>query len=152
VGSRGTAIDEGVGYGGIRIGDPEATLQARWGLSPCRGPTGDELHIYGAIREADQAVELVMVRVDAGRIAAMTFLLAPHAGIARAIGFTTRAGIRAGMSAREVVQAYGPPEVTMDRIVLYVSHGVGFAHLNGRIVGIAIFAPGTRPDLSGMVY
>jgi hypothetical protein len=146
----GELIDDGVGYGGIRIGDAESALRAAWGPTSCgTGPQGTA-YLYGILRASDQAVDMVAVRVLAGRVVAMGFLPAPHAGVDRMIGLRTRQGVRVGMTLGDVERGYGPAPTRSVMSVRYDSRGVGFMQQESYVIGIVIFAPRTSPDLDGM--
>jgi hypothetical protein len=146
----GQVIDDGVGYGGIRIGDAESSLRAVWGPTPCgTGPQGTA-YMYAVMRVPDQAVDMVWVHVRGGRVAAMVFVPAPHSGEARMIPLRTRQGIHVGMTLADVERGYGPPAARSSASVRYGTRGLGFIHQGGYVMGLAIFAPGTSPDLEGM--
>jgi hypothetical protein len=146
----GDMIDDGVGYGGVRIGDAESALRAAWGPTVCgTGPQGTA-YMFAVIRTSDQAVDMVWVHVRAGRVASMLFVPAPHAGVDRMIGLRTRQGVRVGMTLADVERGYGPPDVRSFGSVRYGARGVGFIHQESHVMGLAIFAPGTSPDLEGM--
>ena len=146
----GELIDDGVGYGGIRIGDAESALRAAWGPTMCgTGPQGTA-YLYAVMRTSDQAVEMAAVHVLGGRVVAMAFLPAPHAGVDRMIGLRTRQGVRVGMTLADVERGYGPADAQSFAAVRYGSRGVGFIHRERYVMGIAIFAPGTSPDVERM--
>jgi hypothetical protein len=146
----GQVIDDGVGYGGIRIGDAESSLRAAWGPTPCgTGPQGTA-YMYAVMRMPDQAVDMVWVHVQGGRVAAMVFVPAPHAGKDRMIPLQTRQGIRVGTTLSDVERSYGRADTRTTASIRYGPRGVGFIHRGSHVIGIAIFAPGTSPDLEGM--
>lgn len=106
----GEVIDDGVGYGGIRIGDAESSLRAAWRPTVCgAGPQGTA-YMLAVMRTPDQAVDMVWVSVQAGRVAAMAFVPAPHAGEDRMIPLRTRQGVHVGMTLADVERGYGPPD------------------------------------------
>ena len=105
----GELIDDGVGYGGVRIGDAESAFRAAWGPTICgTGPQGTA-YLYAVMRSSDQAVEMAAVHVLAGHVVAMVFLPAPHAGVDRMIGLRTRQGVRVGMTLADVDAAMARP-------------------------------------------
>jgi hypothetical protein len=149
VGRFGEVIEEGAGYGSVRIGDSETTLLLQWGPTTCTDRPAGRDRAYGLWRGTDQAVEILFVRTRAGRVLWMGTMPAPHAGFARAIGVRTRAGVRLETPLGEVERIYGPPEATTRFFVLYRSRGVGFGRYHDQVGAIVIFAPGTTPDLDG---
>lgn len=102
------------------------------------------------MRTPDQAVDIVWVYVRAGRVAAMVFVPAPSGGEGRMIPLPTRQGVHVGMTLADVERGYGPPEARSFAAVRYGSRGVGFIQQESYVMGIAIFAPGTGPDLERM--
>jgi hypothetical protein len=113
------------------------------------GPQGTT-YLYAVMRKSDQAVEMVAAHVSGGRVVAMAFLPAPHAGLDRMIGLRTRQGVRVGMTLADVERGYGPADAQSFAAVRYGSRGVGFIHREKYVMGIAIFEPGTSPDLERM--
>ena len=112
----GLVIEEGVGYGGVRIGDSETTLLGQWGPTLCGDNPDGRDRMYAVWRAADQAIEVLFVRTQGGRVLWIGTMPAPHAGFARAIGVKTRAGVRLETPLSQVEQTYGPPEASTPAI------------------------------------
>jgi hypothetical protein len=144
----GDAIQDGVGYGGVRVGDPLTELVRRWGAEGC-SISASEL-TYGYLTGED---ELVGVRVKQGRVFMLVFGLPPHGGrhgVRRVPpSLTTSLGIELLGTLAEVRRAYGAPDVETRRTAIHTRRGIGFLgpfdKLDPRVLGVVVFAPGTPP-------
>ena len=138
------AITEGVGYGGLRLGDSGTQVAARWGQTDCT-PQGPRWSCaYAVVEDPNTTGELVAVLLEADRIVLFAVLPVPHA---RVVPLRTTAGIGVTATEDEVRRAYGPPEAEVREWILYPSRGVGFALTRHPVVKlIVVFPPGTPTE------
>ncbi len=152
----GMTIDEGVGYGGIRVGGTEADVQ-RQGGEPCDTQAGRPCLYFVSDDSPDG--ETLMLGIAFTRGAVEWISVSPvimghssHGSPPWPPAVRTRAGIGIGASLDDVRKAYGKPEtddehVSGERSWLYVSRGVGFVSVEDHVGMILVFKPGTRPNL-----
>lgn len=134
----GNAIEDGVGYGGIRIGSPESELLSKWGTPAQVTPGGTE-KTYVYLLEGSG--EFVSVPVKNGNVEAIGLILMK----AQMSSLRTTKGIRLGSPFAEVRKAYGNPELQDGREITYASQGIGFRQEAGLVAMIVIFQPGRSP-------
>lgn len=140
----GKVIAEGVGYGGLRLGDSGREVAARWGQTDCTPQGSCWSCAYAVVEDPNTTGELVVVLVEADRIVLFAVLPVPHA---RVVPLRTTAGIGITATEDEVQRAYGPPEAEIREWILYPSRGVGFALSRHPVVKlIVVFPPGTPAE------
>src|SRR5262249_20192544 len=71
----GDAIQDGVGYGGVRVGDTVWELVRRWGGGDCPASSPEPTYRYVASRSANgDGGELVVVQIRRGRVFTLIFM------------------------------------------------------------------------------
>jgi hypothetical protein len=96
----GDAIQDGVGYGGVRLGVPVSELVRRWGVGNCTVGVPEPTYVYLATRGGGQRDgELIAVQVKQGRVFMLIFALPPH-GASVPPSLTTSLGIKLASTPR----------------------------------------------------
>lgn len=134
----GDRIEDGAGFGGIRIDSPETELLTRWGATIV---TKLSTHaIYDYLLDSGEAVAL---QLRNGTVKTILFMGTPNLSVP---SVRTRKGIGLGASLEEVKAAYGNPDRQRGPEVSYLSQGIGFHVRRGRVAAIVVFQPGRPPE------
>lgn len=136
----GNTIEDGVGFGGIRIGAPETELLSRWG--PAKPESTPRGYMYSYLLESGEAV---LVQIENGEVA--SFLFWPSTRLSSFPSTVkTLKGIAIGDRWERVRVAYGRADSDKGQSWSYLSHGVGFVRDVGFVAAIMIFKPGKLPE------
>jgi len=135
----GDIIEDGIGYGGIRIGNTEKELLAKWGSPAQITPDPPQQNYLYSLDSG----EFISVQIKNGRVEAMLLLL--HSPVPPA-PLKTKRGVGLGSPFAELKKIYGNPEKQEGSTVLYVSQGVGFQSEGGLVAAIIVFQPGKPPQ------
>ncbi len=131
----GDIIEDGNGYGGVRIGSTEAALLAQWGSPGQVTQSGSEkTYLYSLGSD-----EIVAAFIKDSQVEMILFMLRRPTESS----LTTVRGVKLGSPFEEVRRLYGNPEFQDGREASYPSRGISFKHEAGIVAYITIFLPGT---------
>jgi hypothetical protein len=137
----GNVIEDGVGYGGVRIGMTEEELLRAWGSTV--GGHNAELAYSVRLFRLDTG-EMVVVYLKSQKIASLQFTDARRSG---ETPLRTSQGLEMGEPVERVRAIYGDPERENEAYSYYVSRGIAFtrdsprenAHDPRLVYGILVF-------------
>jgi hypothetical protein len=146
----GSAIQEGVGFAGVRLGINESQLVAVWGTSYCRDAPGGRVFSY-AISDDGRNLELILLQLREGVVDALALMLAPHGGDSLLSFARTTKDISLGVPMASVRAAYGTPDPIADPMPVYPDQGIAFMPTGDSVYAIIVFKPGTAPRFGNIL-
>jgi hypothetical protein len=135
----GSTIEDGIGFGDIRVGTSKAELLKKWGATEV-----NDLGIHAIYQYLLDSGEAVLVRVKDDKVIAIIFT--PTLKFSLPSKLKTLKGISIGTSFERVRTIYGAPDSANGEDTLYVGRGIGFNRDAGLVAAIIIFEPEKPPQ------
>ena len=132
----GDVIDDGIGFGGVRLGMTDSELIAAWGETFLNhDPEGR----YSVRLFRLSTGEHVVVYLGKGRVTLIKFVISPSAHPLARVPLRTSRGVELGDPLAQVEKLYGTAERHNDAYSAYPSQGIAFNGSGERVYHIEIF-------------
>ncbi|HEY3098586.1 MAG TPA: hypothetical protein VGL14_06740 [Methylomirabilota bacterium] len=136
----GDVIDDGIGFGGVRLGMTDSELIAVWGETILNhNPEGR----YSVRLFRLSTGEHVVVYLSKGKVTLIKFVVSPSGRPLARVPLRTSRGVELGDPLARVEKLYGTAERQNEAYSAYPSQGIAFNGSGERVYHIEIFQ--TRP-------